>query len=41
MFSEEDSNLQKQVQEIQPIIEKMVVDIVKSKPKEIERIEKY
>jgi hypothetical protein len=41
MFSEEDSNLQKQVQEIQPIIEKMVVDIVKSKPKDIVRIEKY
>ena len=40
MFSEEDSNLQKQVQEIQPIIEKMVVDIVKSKPKDIVRIEK-
>ena len=41
MLSEEDSNLQKQVQEIQPIIEKMVVDIVKSKPKDIVRIEKY
>ena len=41
MFSEEDSNLQKQVQEIQPIIEKMVVDIVKSKQKDIVRIEKY
>lgn len=40
MFSE-DANLQKQVQEIQPIIEKMVVDIVKSKPKDIVRIETY
>ena len=40
MFSE-DEKLQRQVQEIQPIIEKMVVDIVKSKPKDIVRIEKY
>ena len=37
-MSSEEEKIQKQ---IQPVIEKMVMDIMKSKPKDIVRIEKY